>query len=49
MKCDNCTKYNDCSTGCGMSMMVRLRMTDVNHRDKCKRDLIKAWNRRGER
>lgn len=31
---------------CGMSMMVRLRMTDVNHRDKCKRDLIKAWNRR---
>ena len=19
MKCDNCTKYNDCSTGCGLT------------------------------
>lgn len=36
IKCDKCER----------SMMVRLRMTDIKHRDKCKRDLIKAWNRR---
>lgn len=39
------TYYINCDK-CGRSMMVRLRMTNVRHRDKCKRDLIKAWNRR---
>ena len=36
IKCDNC----------GRSLMVRITKTTVGHRDKCKRDLIKEWNRR---
>lgn len=39
------TYYIECDK-CGRCMMVRLRMTDIKHRDKCKRDLIKVWNRR---
>ena len=31
---------------CGENMYIRLNRMDVKHRDKCKRDLIKAWNRR---
>lgn len=31
---------------CGRNMVRRLRMTNVKHRDKCKRDLIEAWNKR---
>lgn len=39
------TYYINCNK-CGRSMMVRLKKSTVEHRDKCKRDLIKAWNRR---
>ena len=39
------TYYINCDK-CGRSMMVRLKNQKVEHRDKCKRDLIKAWNRR---
>lgn len=37
--------YINCDK-CGRSMMVRITKTTVGHRDKCKRDLIKEWNRR---
>ena len=39
------TYYINCDK-CGRSMMARLKKSTVEHRDKCKRDLIKAWNRR---
>ena len=39
------TYYINCDK-CGRSMMVRLKNSKAKHRDKCKRDLIKAWNRR---
>ena len=38
------TYYINCNK-CGRSMMVRLKKSTVEHRDKCKRELIKAWNR----
>ena len=37
--------YINCNK-CGRIMMVRLKKSTVEHRDKCKRELIKAWNRR---
>ena len=37
--------YINCDK-CGRSMMVELQKLTVEQRDKCKRDLIKAWNRR---
>lgn len=39
------TYYIKCDK-CGRSLMVRITKTTVGHRDKCKRDLIKEWNRR---
>lgn len=39
------TYYIHCDK-CGMAMMVRLKYATAQHRDKCKRDLIKTWNRR---
>ena len=37
--------YIKCDT-CGKRMCVRLKRPNAQHRDKCKRDLIRAWNRR---
>lgn len=31
---------------CGESLCIRLKMQTVQHRDKCKRELVKSWNRR---
>ena len=33
---------------CGRNDYERLRMTTVQHRDKCKRTLIRRWNRRAD-
>lgn len=38
------TYYIKCDK-CGRSLMVRITKTTVGHRDKCKCDLIKEWNR----
>lgn len=38
------TYYIQCDN-CGKNMAVRLRMSTAQHRDKCKRDLIRAWNK----
>jgi hypothetical protein len=39
--------YIQCNK-CGESACVRLTQMTVSHRDKCKKRLIAAWNRRAE-